>query len=93
MRFKKSQSVLFVFLLLIVCGAAAQQGPFVPPDDIRFRTANIMSEGTRMAAEVFSLKSSDGKKLPTILMAHEERERAQNLAIEWFDEHLKTAGP
>jgi outer membrane protein assembly factor BamB/dienelactone hydrolase len=44
--------------------------PFTPPEDIHFRTANIMSEGTRMAAELFSLKANDGKKLPTVILCH-----------------------
>ena len=50
----------------------AQQRPavFTPPDDLEFRRANIFSEGTRMSAEVFSMKSIAGKALPTVLMAH-----------------------
>ncbi len=53
--------------------AAVRQAPattFKAPEEIDFRTANIMSEGVRMHAELFSLKSLTGKKLPTILMAH-----------------------
>jgi dienelactone hydrolase len=42
----------------------------MPPDDIDYRKAGIMSEGTRMAAELFALKSLSGQALPTILMAH-----------------------
>jgi dienelactone hydrolase len=48
-------------------GLAAQ---FKAPDNIDFRTANVMSEGVRLHAELFSLKSLAGKKLPTIIMAH-----------------------
>ena len=33
---------------------------FQIPDDVTFRTADILSEGTRMAAEVFALKALDG---------------------------------
>jgi uncharacterized protein len=43
---------------------------YKPPDDVDWRKANIMSEGTRMSAEVFTPKSAAGKKLPTIIMAH-----------------------
>ncbi|MFI5457645.1 MAG: alpha/beta fold hydrolase [Isosphaerales bacterium] len=43
---------------------------FEPPKDIRFQTRNIMSEGTRMAAELFSLKSLEGKRLPTVILCH-----------------------
>jgi dienelactone hydrolase len=35
-----------------------------------FRTANVMSEGVRLNAELFSLKSLAGKPLPTVIMAH-----------------------
>ena len=43
---------------------------FKAPDNIDFRAANIMSEGVRLHAELFSPKPSAGKKLPTIIMAH-----------------------
>ena len=49
---------------------AQEAGKFTPPDDVTFRAANISSEGTRMAAEVFAPKSPAGDKLPTIVMAH-----------------------
>jgi dienelactone hydrolase len=39
-------------------------------DDLIIRTANITSEGTRMAAEVFAPKNPDHAKLPTIIMSH-----------------------
>jgi dienelactone hydrolase len=57
---------------LFSVGAAAQpqRVPFTPPDDIDYRKAVIISEGTRMAAELFALKSLAGQALPTILMAH-----------------------
>jgi uncharacterized protein len=53
--------------------AAQQQVPavgFKVPDNIEFRTAKIISEGTRLHAEIFSLKTNAGKTLPTIIMAH-----------------------
>jgi YVTN family beta-propeller protein len=40
------------------------------PDDVAFRTADITSEGTRMAAEVFAPKKPKTDKLPTIVMSH-----------------------
>jgi len=46
------------------------QQPFKAPDTIDFRAANIMSEGVRLHAELFSLKTLAGKQLPTIIMAH-----------------------
>jgi len=52
--------------------AAPQQAAtaFKAPDNIEFRTANIISEGVRLQAELFSLKSLAGKALPTIIQAH-----------------------
>lgn len=40
------------------------------PDEIQLDKAPIYSEGTRMAAEKYYLKTNAGKKLPAILMAH-----------------------
>jgi dienelactone hydrolase len=52
--------------------AARQQGApgFKAPENIDFRTANIISEGVRLSAELYSLKSLAGKPLPTIIQAH-----------------------
>ena len=51
--------------------AAVRQAPaFKAPEEIDFRTGNIISEGVRLHAELFSLKTLAGKKLPTVLMAH-----------------------
>jgi dienelactone hydrolase len=60
----------FVPLLFMFCAGGFAQTPFTVPPEIADRPADIWSEGTRMSADVFSLKSLDGKKLPTILMAH-----------------------
>ena len=60
--------------LLLVCWSPVwgQQEPaaYTPPEDIAFRKATIISEGTRMAAELFSLKENENKPLPTIIMCH-----------------------
>ncbi|HEY7184099.1 MAG TPA: alpha/beta fold hydrolase [Blastocatellia bacterium] len=52
--------------------AAPQQAAsaFKAPENIDFRTANIISEGVRLHAELYSLKSLAGKPLPTIIQAH-----------------------
>ncbi len=53
--------------------AAASQQPatgFNAPENIDFRTASVVSEGVRMHAELYSLKSLAGKPLPTIIQAH-----------------------
>jgi dienelactone hydrolase len=60
--------------LLLLCGAPAwgqkEPAPFTAPDDVAFRKATIISEGTRMAAELFALKENENKALPTIIMCH-----------------------
>lgn len=62
---------LLITMLLTAVGTAQDPaGKFSPPDDVAFRTTNIMSEGTRMTAEVYTPKSSASEKLPTIIMAH-----------------------
>lgn len=48
----------------------APSAQFKAPDNIEFRTASVMSEGVRLHAELFSLKSLAGKPLPTIIQAH-----------------------
>jgi dienelactone hydrolase len=65
-------SVVFSILAILVVRAADShaQDAVKVPDDVSFRKANIQSEGTRMAAEVFAPKASKGKKLPTIVMSH-----------------------
>jgi pimeloyl-ACP methyl ester carboxylesterase len=59
-------------LSLASSGLYAQntQPSFRVPDDVTFRAENILSEGTRMAAEVFAPKEPKSKKLPTIVMSH-----------------------
>ena len=61
-------SILAVALLAAV--SAGAQSEWAAPDGIHWHTATIHSEGTRLAAEVFSLESNSGMKLPCILMAH-----------------------
>src|SRR5260370_1274703 len=52
--------------------AWAQQpaSTFKPPDTIAYRTANIMSEGVRLSAEVYSLKELADKRLPAVILCH-----------------------
>ncbi len=58
-----------LFVLLAVAPSLAQRH-WTAPEGIDWRTGTIHSEGTRLAAEIFSLQEHDGKKLPCILMAH-----------------------
>jgi dienelactone hydrolase len=63
-------TVLILVTLVSPTLIAQQRAAFEPPQDLNFRKATILSEGSRLAAELFSLKSLDGKKLPTIIMSH-----------------------
>src|SRR5258708_35527952 len=65
-----------VLFALAICLAAShlraqeRQPDFPVPDDVAFRSETIISEGTRMAALVFTPKSPRSEKLPTIVMSH-----------------------
>ena len=70
---RRAPLVSFVLLVTLACASAAcsqEASRFNPPDDIAFRTANVMSEGTRLTAEVYAPKNPASEKLPTIVMAH-----------------------
>ncbi|MCI0524040.1 MAG: alpha/beta fold hydrolase [Acidobacteria bacterium] len=67
------RSFCVAVLFAAFAGAVQAQQPattFTPPETIDYRKANVMSEGVRLNAELFSLKSLAGKPLPTIIMAH-----------------------
>src|SRR5262249_55591842 len=51
-------------------GTSAKKPDVKVPEDVTFRTADVMSEGTRIAAEVFAPKNPKTDKLPTIVMSH-----------------------
>ncbi len=67
---------LFASIALILTLASSwlhaqdKQPDFKVPDDVAFRTESVVSEGTRMAAEVFAPKKPETEKLPTIIMSH-----------------------
>ncbi|MEK7829849.1 MAG: alpha/beta fold hydrolase [Acidobacteriota bacterium] len=63
---------------------------FKAPDNIEFRTAKIISEGVRIHAELYSLKSLTGKTLPTIIQAHGWGGTAAN--FRWDSLALANAG-
>ena len=62
--------LVVALLVLSPTFAVGQRSTFTPPEEIAFKKVTIMSEGTRMVGETFSLKSNSGKKLPTIIMCH-----------------------
>ena len=64
--------IIWVALLLIAPRAVKAQQParFTPPDEVSYRTEDIMSEGVRMSAEVFAPREPKSDKLPTIVMSH-----------------------
>jgi dienelactone hydrolase len=61
-------------LALLLCGpglhAQDRKPDFKVPEDVSFRAADITSEGTRMAAEVFAPSNPKPDRLPTIVMSH-----------------------
>ena len=59
-----------VAVLLLFAPNALAQIAWEAPDGIDWRAETIYSEGTRLAAEIFSAKDNSGEKLPCILMAH-----------------------
>ena len=61
--------VIAALLLLFATNSLAQVA-WEAPDGIDWRAETILSEGTRLAAEVFSAADTSGEKLPCILMAH-----------------------
>ena len=61
---------LAVAMPAICLNAQDKKPDFQVPEEVAFRTENIISEGTRMAAEVFAPKASKTDKLPTIIMSH-----------------------
>jgi uncharacterized protein len=61
-------------LLLLAFGTPSILGQgtppsYKPPGDVAFRQAAIVSEGTRLAAEVFRRKGAEGP-LPTVILCH-----------------------
>jgi dienelactone hydrolase len=69
---------LFVSIYTIFAGQAGA-APYQPPADIAYRTATVVSEGSRLAAELFAPKADAGKALPTIIMSHGWGGTAQQL--------------
>jgi hypothetical protein len=71
--FIRACGIGWALLGLVISAQAAsgwQADDFKPPEDIAFRKATIVSEGTRMAAEVYAPAKPASEKLPTIVMAH-----------------------
>lgn len=67
-----SRSLLVpVATIILIATLRSQAEDSIPvPADVQVRRAKILSEGVRMAAEVYSPKSLERKKLPTIVMSH-----------------------
>ena len=62
-------AVLAATLTLLASPILWTQEKYVAPSDIAYRKADVISEGTRMSAEVFAPKDAT-HKLPTIIMSH-----------------------
>ncbi len=62
---------ILVFSLLLVGSLSAQRQFTVKvPDGVAFKAESIVSEGTKISAEVYTPADAGSKKLPTILMSH-----------------------
>src|ERR1017187_3679956 len=63
----ESPAMRWFLIIALSTSAWAQTAPFAPPEDISFRRANIISEGTRMSAEGFARQKAvyhfDGARL------------------------------
>jgi pimeloyl-ACP methyl ester carboxylesterase len=70
----RSSGLGSVGFILLVCTTNAWAQPstaaYQPPEGIAFRKAAIISEGSRLAAECFSLKEDTAQPRPTIIMSH-----------------------
>ena len=51
--------------------AQSRSGEYVPPEGVKLRRVDIISEGVRLTGEVFRPRDrDDGDKLPTIILCH-----------------------
>jgi dienelactone hydrolase len=62
--------VLFVVGLASPVGEPRRPGHYDPPTDIEYQVRDVMSEGSRLSAEVFLGRSSPEGKLPTLILSH-----------------------
>lgn len=72
MRTRVKTMAVLLGLGLASLATAQTEAPssFEPPAGVSYRKATILSEGTRLAAEVFAPAGSEGTKLPTIVLCH-----------------------
>jgi len=64
------QSAVVSGLLVLLSTTALRGSEWSAPDDLAFRTATVISEGSRVAAELFVAKGHEAERLPTIIMCH-----------------------
>lgn len=65
-----THAMLAVVILASPTPAQEKKAPFTPPPGIAYRRAAIVSEGVRLAADVYALEEHAGRALPTIIMCH-----------------------
>ncbi len=73
MKTRAQKGTLVVWLLLLLpCLVRGQTeaNAYKPPEDIAFRKAIVMSEGSQITAELFTPRANEGQPLPTIIMCH-----------------------
>jgi hypothetical protein len=59
-----------VFALVWPAAGQEPAAPYKPPEDVAFRVATVMSEGSRLRAETFAPQGKEEQALPTIIMSH-----------------------
>ena len=64
------RAALLLPLAATVASAQLSGTDFRPPEGVTCRAVDIMSEGTRMSAEVFAPEGPEDEALPTIVMSH-----------------------
>lgn len=64
------QASAVLLVATFACVPRAEQTSYQPPTDVAWRRATVWSEGTRLAAELFTPKRRADQPLPTILMCH-----------------------
>lgn len=67
------RSHVFTIVLLTASTAVAaahEKAPYTPPEGIGHRSVTIVSEGTRLAGDLFWAKDAAQDRLPTVIMSH-----------------------
>ena len=72
---RKTLATVSQFSLVLLCATIAvaeapKKKEYSPPDGIEHRSVTIISEGTRLAGDLFWAEDAQQEQLPTIIMSH-----------------------